>query len=258
MNTLCRWLTDWAVVALILLALVSSASAAQKDVKAKTAARQENLSSPSSLAASASPALGTSPLAKSGDDVFQAVLNAMNGLPSGGQTANPPRELITNVQGESAMKYAGRMLMSLAFVVLLVLALAWAAKRFILKKHTLGGGHIDLLASYALSQKSQVHLIRTCGETFLIGDGGGALSLISKVEFPSHPDEAPSQDLFSDSDEEINPLLEPPAIRSFDERLTNWQKSLDEQNLSQEVKASLLLLGGLSERLRRKGGNPNA
>jgi hypothetical protein len=47
-------------------------------------------------------------------------------------------------------------------------------------------------------------------------------------------------------------LLDTPR-GSFQSNLDQWQNSLDNQAMQEEVKQSLLVLGGLSKRLAKKG-----
>ncbi len=188
-------------------------------------------------------------------DIFQAVKNAMGNNPN--ETGTTQSELFENNQGESTRKYIGRMLMSLAFVILLALSIAWAMKRYVLKNRSLGGGHIQLLTSYNLSQKSRVHLLKVGEEFLLVGEGGNNLTLISRVNLsPSEVNHSFTEELEEESTPQ--PATNTKDFAPFHERLSQWQNSLDDQNLNQEVKASLLLLGGLSQRLRRKGGDGNA
>ena len=145
----------------------------------------------------------------------------------------------------------GKMLISLSFVILLALSAAWIVKKYFVKNRTLGGDYIDLLSSYALSQKSQVHLIRVGSAHYLVGEGGQSVSLISKVDLLDEPQEEfdeYSPDLLEE------PPQEPQDVASFDDRLTHWQDALDDRKMKQEVNASLLFLRGLSQRLKNKGG----
>lgn len=137
------------------------------------------------------------------------------------------------------------MLISLAFVILLGLTIAWALKKYFIKSHTLGGEYIERLGSYALSQKSKVHLLRVGSEFYLVGEGGNSVSLISKVDLSQAK---------TISETEAAPILEPGvAPANFKNSLSHWQKSLENQEISQEVNASLHFLKGLSQRLKRKG-----
>jgi len=179
------------------------------------------------------------------DAVFAEVLKNMDERPST-PNSTTAKQLITNTPGKSMGKYLGEMLMSLAFVILLALGLAWGAKRYLIKKRTLGGEHIDLLATYTLSQKSQIHLVRVGEEFFLIGEGGSTLSLISQINLPAGLPPAVATPKSAPVD---GGQLTP----SFSERLSQWHTALQNRNLQQEVKTSLLLLGGLSKRLQKKG-----
>ncbi len=166
----------------------------------------------------------------------------------------------TQPNNENMLGYMGKMLISLAFVILLVLGFAWFAKRYIVKDRTLGGSHIHLLASYALSQKSQVHLLRVGQECFLVGEGGSSLTMLSKVELPSGSRSSMSALNAQDEDyNEGNTLSRETGeqTESFGERLSQWQSALQDKDMSQEVRNSLLLLGNLTQRLRKKGGPMN-
>jgi flagellar biosynthetic protein FliO len=149
---------------------------------------------------------------------------------------------------KSFMQYLGKMLISLALVIFFALALAWLAKRFVVKNRTLGGGYIHVLGSYALSSKAQIHLVRVGEECFLVGEGGASLSLISEVKLPGA---VPSvEEAFESAATSDNGRTAP----SFGENLSQWQTALEGKTMQKEVQASLLLLGGLAQRLRRKSG----
>ncbi len=138
----------------------------------------------------------------------------------------------------------GQMLISLAFVILMVLAFAWLAKKFIAKNRSFGGGFIEVLGSHSLSQKSKVHLVQVGYERFLIGEGNNSVSLISKVE-----SELPAPK------EEVSPIQNEEESRhmaSFDNRLNEWQTALQGGTVHRELADSLSILGGLTKRLRRK------
>ncbi len=170
------------------------------------------------------------------------------------QDINPQNEEIQSETEESPAagsssfgQYFGKMLISLAFVILFALGLAWLAKRFVVKNRTLGGNYIDRLGSYALSQKSQIHLIRVGDEYYLIGEGGNTVSLISQVNLPqSAVDESIQSESGMENQQHVSP--------SFGEKLSQWQSALEGKNMQKEVQASLLLLGGLTQRLRKKAG----
>ncbi len=195
--------------------------------------------------------------AESVDPIFAAVQNQWN--PSV-QSPNVPLKtentVLATINDTSIMESMGQMLISLAFVISLGLAFAWFVRKYFFKNHTLGGGHIVWLGSYALSQKSKVHLIRVGSQHFLIGEGNSTVSLISQVDLNQetlpHHDLAP-ESLASPSFSQ--PLADSPhyGTANFQTHLSRWQNSLENRNIRQEVNASLLFLKGLTQRLRRKG-----
>lgn len=155
----------------------------------------------------------------------------------------------------SLMRSVGQMLISLAFVILLGISTAWFFRRYFLKKHTLGGNYIEWLGSYSLSPKSKVHLIRVGGDHLLIGEGNNSVSLISKVEISPDSLSTPTPVPISlplEIDESLPPDSQY-ANAGFQTQLAQWQNSLENQGLRQEVNASLLFLKGLTQRLRKKG-----
>ena len=159
------------------------------------------------------------------------------------------------MQDSSLTQSLGQMLISLAFVIMLGLAVAWFARRFFVKKHTLGGTHIEWMSSYALSQKSRVHLIRVGNQHFLVGEGGNSLSLISKVDMDLDEPSARFDEEEDFSSSETQYASEPQGVSAdFQSQLSHWQNSLENQNIRQELNASLLFLKGLTQRLRSKGG----
>ncbi len=150
----------------------------------------------------------------------------------------------------SLVQSMGRMLISLAFVIMLGLGVAWVARRFFVKAHTLGGGYIERLGSFTLSQKSKVHLIRVGDHHFLVGEGGNSLSLIAEVDLHATPVLSPPG---MDGHNEEIPLPSQIDSSTFQSQLSQWQNSLENRNLRQELNASLLFMKGLTQRLRRKG-----
>lgn len=193
------------------------------------------------------------------DMIFAAVQNrfdqARNSASAPSNDGATPSTANENIPQQSTTALIGRMLMSLALVILLGLGLAWAAKRFLLKRNLLSSEYIEVLGSFAVSQKSVLHLVRVGEQNLLIGEGAGSLSLITVVETnerKAYTPETEQDDLNNRTATPINSDIDGETIASFKDRLTEWQQSLDGQHLSQEVKTSLLLLSGLSERLRRK------
>lgn len=199
--------------------------------------------------ASATLAGATAPLSAS-QVTFNALLREFTNDPAEKKVPNPS-QLMSYTQGQPTLHHIGKMLISLSLVILLALAVAWFARKFVVKNRTLGGGHIDLLGTYALSQKSQVHLIRAGNEHFLIGEGSQSVSLISRVQLASGEPETYEALPYDGIDETPG---EPEDMTSFGDRLTHWQNALDDRKMKQEVNASLLFLQGLSQRLKNQGG----
>jgi len=147
----------------------------------------------------------------------------------------------------------GKMLISLAIVILLGLGIAWFMKRFVVRSSTLGGGKINVIASYTLSPKAKVHLIRVGSQSFLIGEGSSELSLLSELN-NSVDAAAPAEPIPKDIPS-AGLTANPPATQpagSFGEKLSQWQNALSSKDMQSEVNTSLLLLGGLTQRLRNK------
>ncbi|MGI6454253.1 MAG: flagellar biosynthetic protein FliO [bacterium] len=197
------------------------------------------------LSQSATSSISATTDAQDQNELFAAFSRAMdrqNGVDQPAQSTQP-ETLITDEK--SPLQYLGQTLMSLGFVIFLLLICAWVGKRFVGKTHSFGGGYIEVLGSYALSQKSKVHLVRVGDEHFLLGEGAGSVSLISRIDLESSLQRnTPLTDAY---DEDPKPLT------SFSERLSEWQNSLENRDLNQQVNASVLLLAGLAKRLKRKG-----
>ncbi|MFB3787578.1 MAG: flagellar biosynthetic protein FliO [bacterium] len=255
--------------AALLLAAGSSWSAQQKTFRTSTPVPSptavEAPATPTaapSFAPAASPTVAeaTPPAIVSPPDamvnqVFAAVReqwDSAESAPSDPQPDNPVPQLLERTGGKSNAQILGEMLISLAFVILLILALAWAAKRFLVKNRNLGGGHIAWISSYNLSPKSKIHLIRVGNDHFLLGEGASAITLIAKLDTPA-PAPAPVSVPSSEP-------AGPPAglSESFQDQLSHWESVLDDRSLRQEVNASLVFLKGLSHRLRKKGEQENA
>ena len=175
MWTRARWWFGLGLSAVLLLASGSSWSAQKKAVRTSrpvptpTPAAVQATSTPTS-APSPTPAVSptipeaTRPAAASPSDamvnqVFAAVREQWDSaetVASDPQPDNPVPRLLAQTGGKSSAQTLGEMLISLAFVILLLLALAWAAKRFLVKNRNLGGDHIAWISSYNLppSRKS--------------------------------------------------------------------------------------------------------
>ncbi len=211
----------------------------------KTAASPDIAEVSASSTISDSTIISASP-AHPADPIFDALKEYWeNPSPSKVASATFPGDFALPTSDPSLMKSLGQMLISLAFVILLGLTIAWALKRFFIKSHTLGGEYIQRLGSYALSQKSKVHLLRVGNEYYLVGEGGNSVSLISKVDLSQ------AQNIPETEDAPMQQSGVAPA--NFQNNLSQWQTSLENQDLTQEVNASLLFLKGLSQRLKRKG-----
>ncbi|MDX9754784.1 MAG: flagellar biosynthetic protein FliO, partial [bacterium] len=176
--------------------------------------------------------------------ILEAIQRRMDGeAPVEQATGARPR---TSPMGDNFTAQIGKMLISLALVISIALGLAWAAKRYLISKTVFGGGYITYLSSYTLSQKSKLHLIKVGNETFLIGEGANQLSLISKLEMEL-------DELDSPLPPEGTPDSPEKPSASFQNNLSRWQSTLENQSMQDEVKNSLLILGGLSKRLQKKG-----
>lgn len=161
-------------------------------------------------------------------------------------TDAPLTELASQTNGQSTLRYIGQTLISLAFVIFLILAFAWLTKKYLVKTAALGGGYIDLLGSFSLSPKSKIHLVRVGNEHYLLGEGANSVSLISRINASAAPLQEEELPLPLPDDD-------PQPLTSFGDRLKDWQGALEGKSIRPQVNASLLLLGALSKRLKRKG-----
>ena len=204
------------------------------------------------LVAAASPhvALPTDKSASAIETIFNEVVKNYDPSPST-EIAKSPSPRGTLLDDRSMWRSLGGMLISLALVILLVLVIAWVMKKYVVKKHNLGGGRIELIASYTLSQKSKVHLLRVGEQHYLVGEGANTLALISEVELPGP--------LMNESPGNDEPAYAAGGnVRlssSFGKKLSQWQEALQSKDIQGEVRTSLLLLGGLAQRLRKKREN---
>ncbi|MFH1744014.1 MAG: flagellar biosynthetic protein FliO [bacterium] len=130
----------------------------------------------------------------------------------------------------------------LAVFILLIVGCGWMMRRFLGGKINPPRGQIQVIASCPLSQRSRLFVVEVGNERFLIGEGGGNVSFISRLSSSPVPVEMPSV-------EEDRP--EERTGSSFADRLREWEHSTSGQNVSGEVKTSLRLLETLTRRLRR-------
>lgn len=196
------------------------------------------------------------------DSVFAKVqerLNETDGADAGGlngdqnnnkgattDEGNPSSEETTT------LAIIGQMLMSLAFVISLGLAIAWVTKRYLLPRNAINNGFVDLIGSYPISQKSRLHVVRVGEEFFLLGESNTSISLIAPIDSPLSTATASASNTGASFKQPPANGIDEDTIASFQERLSEWNQSLDGQNLSQEVRGSLSTLSNLSQRLKRK------
>ena len=199
------------------------------------------------VAASASVNATTSAVSQA----FSAVQRIMDGEELSMET--PEQVLVSQSDGQSMSQQLGRMLMSLGLVIALVLGIAWGAKKLVLKNYTLGGGRIEVITSLAISPKSKLHLVRVGNEQFLIGENPQTVNLISTVNTQEIPQLTRTEE----------PAFEEPAaagqgaagqdVTPFKDHMADWTRAL-ENRAAPDVKSSLAMLQGLSQKLRGGGG----
>jgi flagellar biosynthetic protein FliO len=131
----------------------------------------------------------------------------------------------------------------LAALVLAIVGGGWYLRRFVSGKVSNAGGQIRVVASCPLSPRSRVFIVEVGGERFLIGEGGGSVSLISRLESSSPSLNTPA---VAAQDRPTEPVGVP-----FADRLRQWEQSVSGRSVSGEVKVSLRLLEALTRRLRR-------
>lgn len=180
------------------------------------------------------------------------VLNVFNAMsfPSA-ESSNQQTETSSTIVEESSRsvwRSIGNMLISLAFVIMIGLGIAWFMRRFVVRDTALGGGKINMLASYTLSQKSKVYLLRVGSQTFLVGEGANELNMLSEVNFSS-PD-INEEEFLAATGTDMN--SDGGNSGGFESKLNQWQNALKSKDMGSEVNTSLLLLGGLAQRLRNK------
>lgn len=179
------------------------------------------------------------------DDVFNAIV-----FPTEESTEqqDDTASTLLDESNDSVWRSIGNMLISLAFVIMVGLAIAWFMRRFVVRDTNLGGGKINMLASYTLSQKSKVYLLRVGTQTFLVGEGANELNMLSEVNLatPNITEEEILAATGTDAGEDVS------AAGGFESKLNQWQSALKSKDMGSEVNTSLLLLGGLAQRLRNK------
>ncbi len=189
---------------------------------------------------------GVSGSTSSVNQAFSAVQRIMDGEQLTDVT--PDQAIVSQTDGQSTSRLLGQMMVSLGLVIALVLGIAWAAKKFVLKQYTLGGGRIEVITSLAISPKSKLHLVRVGDDQFLIGESPQSINLISSVDAEYHSQLARANE----------PALERQAkpgqdVTPFNQHMVNWTQAL-ENRAAPDVKSSLAMLQGLSRKLRG-GGN---
>jgi flagellar protein FliO/FliZ len=90
-------------------------------------------------------------------------------------TAAPPEP----VTGVGAMV---EIVLALAFVLALILAIAWISRRLRVGSHA--DGLIRILAEVSLGQKERAVLLQVDGRRLLVGVGAGAISLLHAADAP--------------------------------------------------------------------------
>lgn len=179
------------------------------------------------------------------NQAFSAVQRIMDGEQSIPDTSNP--ELVTQTDGQSTSQMLGQMMMSLGLVIALVLGLAWGANKLVMKNYTLGGGRIEVVTSLAISPKSKLHLVRVGDEQFLVAESSQTVNLISTVEANLKPN---LSDLEGPAIEDANGRGQ--DVAPFSNHMAEWTRAL-ENRAAPDVKSSLAMLQGLSQKLRGGG-----
>ncbi len=179
------------------------------------------------------------------DDIFN---RAFEEAGSNSLQQTNPESTLSLESSSSVSQSIGNMLISLAFVIMIGLGIAWLMRRYVVKDSNLGGGKIKLVASFALSQKSKVHLIQIGHQTFLVGEGANELNMLSEVDTGT-TDIRQLEALASTGTDEP---VQHPQNGGFQEKLNQWTSALKSKDMQSEVNTSLLLLGGLAQRLRNK------
>lgn len=161
---------------------------------------------------------------------------------SGGSVGNDPTsEDDAEVEGEGGGPGLAIFLW-LAFVVVLIVGCAWALRRFVGGRIGNAGGQIRVVASCPLSPRSRLFVVEIGDDRFLVGEGGGSVSLITQLASPPATVNTPA----APQDRPMDP-----TDSTFADRLRQWEHSVSGRTVSGEVKASLRLVEALTRRLRR-------
>lgn len=144
-----------------------------------------------------------------------------------------------------------RMLFWLIVVILLLLATTAGLRKWLGPRLGLPGQEMRLVSSLTLPGKGRVHILEADGHRFLVGDGGGQISLLSplgEAETVSAESLAPEATLPEAAQQEPR----------FTSRLQAWQHQMSSTGYSPEVRNSLLFFDNLCRRLRGRRSRPDA
>ncbi len=157
----------------------------------------------------------------------------------------------TELSGDIGTDVYLRMLFWLIVVILLLLASTAWLRKWLGPRLGLPGQEMRLVSSLTLPGKGRVHILEADGHRFLVGDGGGQISLLSPLgEAQTLPE----------TSSELEPALPEAAQqeRGFTSRLQAWQQQMSSTGYSPEVRNSLLFFDNLCRRLRGRRSRPDA
>ncbi|WP_096084553.1 FliO/MopB family protein [Agaribacterium haliotis] len=119
-----------------------------------------------------------------------------------------------NTLAEGAGSYAAMLIQvgaALAFIVVLILVLAWLGRRLPISALT-NNRQLSVQASLALGRKEKVVLLTARGQSFLVGVADGSVALLHAFEHSSEHSQADEKKTATDS---VQALSQKPDFSSF-------------------------------------------
>ena len=183
------------------------------------------------------------------DPVVDAIGQRMSG--AAGEAAE------SGAEGQGAFPSFGRLVFQLVVALAFTLGGLYAGllglRHLLGKKGSVASPHIQVIAKASLSPKASVYLVEVAGQTLVVGEGAGELSLLTTVTDPKAL--APRA-----AEQEDEAALQWPkgrervaaALSRFGEQLGLSQRRLNAQSLSVKLREGTRAVRALSRRLGRR------
>jgi len=182
----------------------------------------------------------------------------------GQRMADEPQQAAEGEPGaEGAFPSFGRLVVRLVVALVLTLGVLYGGllglRRLLGQKGSIASPHIRVIAKSSLSPKSSVYLVEIAGQTLVIGERNGGLSLLTTVSDPKAL--VPAAVERADERTWLSPQRREKvaaALAGFRDQLGLHHWRLNVQSLSEKLREGTRATRSLSGRMGRRSGEPAA